>query len=248
MQNRQFLAGLLLSIPICFLLLWFANIKCNWANEDYKKRIWLHRANTPEKLREFAGEYDGYECDVILRDSVFDVTHDMPVSHGIGLNPYFSFLQNTNRQLWLDIKNLTFENKSTALNIIKTLCRDHLVNKDQLIIESNNWEALSDFKRAGFYTSYYIPIEEINRMGLAEKEDALRLLNRIAQDKAVDAFSFYGRYYYIIKKEIYAPIDLLTWEHHHSKEVLSLLPRGRKLLQDSLVKIILVKDKGHYHK
>lgn len=236
MRNKLFLIGIVLSIPVCVGLLWLANIHCYWADETYKERIWLHRTNSPEKLLEFADEYSGFECDIIVRgDSLLDVTHDEPVSFGISADRYFPLLQSNSRRLWFDIKNLKQGNTPFVLSFFESQCAAYQIEKKRLVIEGGDPEALSLFRKAGFYTALYVRLEEN------------RNLNAIVESGVVDALSFHARDYERIEQQVTEPIDRLVWEHHTTKEMLSVFPRGRKLLKDKQVKIILVKDKGHYH-
>lgn len=236
MRNRLFLAGTLLSIPICILLICFANSRRYWSDESYKERIWLHRTNTPEKLLEFANEYNGFECDVLLRgDSIFDITHDEPVTFGISADRYFPLLQANSRRLWFDFKNLNASNVQTALSFFEIQCDKYQIDKRRLIIEGSDPEALRIFREAGFYTAFYVRLNEN------------RNLDALIKEGAIDALSFGARDYEVICRQVTLSTDWLVWEHHNHKEMLSVLPRGRKILHDTRVKIILVKDKGRYH-
>lgn len=249
MQRKLFLSGILISIPLCFLLLWFSNIHCHWSDPAYKERIWLHRANTPQKLMEFADEYNGFECDVTLRDdSVFDITHDLHVSYGISAESYFQLLQGNHRRIWFDFKNLSVHNMAVALTRLENWCYQYGIAKDRFIIEGKDPVALGFFRKAGFYTSYYIRDVDLQDLTPAETEALGQRLNQIAESGQVDALSFYSRYYDIVKQVVTPSVDLLTWAHHQGKEMLSILPWRRRLFQDPQVKVILVKDKGHYHK
>lgn len=43
-------------------------------------------------------------------------------------------------------------------------------------------------------------------------------------------------------------VDLLTWEHRRWAWQLPFFSRSRAILKDGRVKVVLVKEKGHYHK
>lgn len=236
MRNKIFLTGILLSIPLSFILIWLASRHIYWSDNNWQQRIWLHRTNSPEKMKEFAGEYNGFECDVLLRsDSLIDVTHDEPVSYGISAESFFPLLQHNTRNLWFDFKNLNSDNAVAALNLFEKWCDRYDIDKRRLILEGSDTYALSLFHDHGFYTAYYVRMEEG------------RNLNDILKSGAVDALSFHASDYNRIASTVTESSDWLVWEHRHSREVLPFLPRGRKLLHDTRVKIILVKDKGHHH-
>lgn len=67
--------------------------------------------------------------------------------------------------------------------------------------------------------------------------------------KEAFALSFPGWWYDDIK-EAFAqqPIALLTWEHRKTQLELFLTPRGRRMINDPQLKVVLVKDKGHFHR
>lgn len=43
-------------------------------------------------------------------------------------------------------------------------------------------------------------------------------------------------------------VDLLTWEHRRWAWQLPFFSRSRAILKDGRIKVVLVKEKGHYHK
>ncbi|MGL4294007.1 MAG: hypothetical protein ACRCSQ_10575 [Bacteroidales bacterium] len=232
------------------LLLWGVNIHLFWRDGSYKNRVWLHRTNTPEKLHEFINEYDGFECDILLReDSILDITHDEPVSWNISPDPYFQVLSSgAERHVWFDFKNLNKENVEEVESLFDELVQKYNISKNQLIIEGGDTAALRVMKGAGYYTAYYVPMIKDSRMSANESDSFYKRIDLIANSGAVDALSFYVRQYESIKRYVSNGIDFLTWAHHETKEQLSLFPRGRKLLKDQQVRVILVKDKGNHHK
>ena len=86
---------------------------------DYPEKIWLHRCNSIEKLYEQGDEYSNVEVDVVFRKNrKFDVTHDADTSFNLVLDPYFSYMNETDGKIWLDIKNLKAGNKTEIFNQI----------------------------------------------------------------------------------------------------------------------------------
>lgn len=74
-------------------------------------------------------------------------------------------------------------------------------------------------------------------------------LIRCVNSHKVCALSFPGWWYDDIK-EAFAQqlIALLTWEHRKTQLELFLTPRGRRMINDPQLKVVLVKDKGHFHR
>lgn len=118
-----------------------------------------------------------------------------------------------------------------------------------MIIESRNWQALEIFTRGGYFTSCYVDYDKPSRLSDAEKEAALKHLQGVVNSHKVCALSFPGWWYDDIK-EAFArqPIALLTWEHRKTQLELFLTPRGRRMINDPQLKVVLVKDKGHFHR
>lgn len=241
---------ILIVLPVMFLV-WTG---CNLAiggilSGDFPEKIWLHRCNSLEKLHELDEEYSNVEVDVVFRRGRrFDVTHDADTSFNLPLDPYFAHMDRTDGKIWLDIKNLKEKNKVAMLAEIDRLVDTHHIGKDELIIESGNWEALRLFTDKGYYTSYYVPFDKPHGMSGKELDWCIARLRDIVDSKSVRALSFPGWWYPAIKKRLERPVDLLTWRHRTSQFALLASPIGRRMLGDGQLKVILVKDKGSHHR
>lgn len=239
------LYGLLLLSILCLLLaipFWNDRVV-----QRYIDKIWLHRTNTIEKLREFEDEYRNFECDVLfLSDSAdFRMGHDEPTDES--LKRYIEFLgRNPDRELWLDLKNLTEENCDQAEAVLSRWLDETGAHKDQLIVESRNWKALQTFTQQGYYTSCYLDIPHIRDLSDEELDNKLDSVQEITDSGVVSAISFPASYYGILR-DIDFSVDLLTWEHRRWAWQLPFFSRSRAILKDNRVKVVLVKEKGHYH-
>lgn len=215
----------------------------------HPEKIWLHRCNSMEKLHEKHGAYPNVEVDVIFsEDHGFDVTHDAENSINLDLAAYFAYMEGHEGKMWIDIKNLSPDNKVALLASLDSLTRHFRVSKERLIVESPDWESLKLLTQAGFYTSCYVTFERPDRLSDKEINSCIQQLHRIVDEKAVCALSFPGYWYTQISKRLERNIDLLTWEHHKSQLLFLLLPKGRKMMADKQLKVVLVKDKGKYHR
>lgn len=216
---------------------------------DFPEKIWLHRCNSMEKLYEQGDEYPNVEVDVVFRkDRRFDVTHDADTSFNLSIDSYFSYMDKTDGRIWLDIKNLKAENKEVLLAELDRLVDSYHMEKDELIIESANWKALKLFTYNGYYTSYYVPFDKPRELSDKELDACIAKLQHIVDGKAVCALSFPSWWYSTIKEKLDRSIDLLTWKHRTTQFVLLASPMGRQMLEDPQLKVILVKDKGNYHR
>ncbi len=211
-------------------------------------QIWLHRTNSLEKLQQLESRYRHFEVDLVYRDTgIFEVSHDIDRSSSIFLRDYLAYLAPGHSKLWLDIKNLTPDNQAAALHALQTLCASLNFDPDRLIIESGNPAALRLFSQAGFYTSYYLPIDKLTKRTKSEQATLFVQINHELAQGGIDAVSFWGPYYHSVKEQLTYPADLLIWEHRVAKAFLPLLHRSRQMLNDTSVQVILVKEKGDYH-
>lgn len=228
---------------LCMVLINFGEVG------DYPQKIWLHRCNSLEKLYEKQELYPNIEVDVIFRENQkFDVTHDIDTSFGLYLESYFSYLETEKGKMWLDIKNMNLHNAAAMLTMLDELTEHYHVSKDRLIIESTCWEALEDFTHDGYYTSFYVPYDSPCSLEKEEIEECIEQLQKISDEQAVCALSFPGVWYSTLKEELDRPIDLLSWQHRTTQLGLLLSPKGRRMLFDPQLKVILVKSKGKYHR
>ena len=73
-------------------------------------------------------------------------------------------------------------------------------------------------------------------------------LTEVADSHATRALSFPGWWYSTIRKHLNRPIDLLTWKHRTTQFELFLTPSGQRMVNDPQLKVILIKDKGKFHR
>lgn len=217
--------------------------------DDFSEKIWLHRCDSLEKLHELDAKYPNVEVDVVFRkDGTFDVTHDVNTSFSLVIDPYFSHMEKTDGKMWMGIKNLEQENKTEMLSELEKLVGFCHIGKDNLIVESRNLEALRLFTKNGYYTSYYVPFDKPEKISEEECNSCISILQKIVDGKAVCALSFPCWWYSTIKERLHRSIDLLTWRHRTSKFMLLASPRGRQMLKDDQLEVILVKEKGSHHR
>lgn len=217
---------------------------------DYREKIWLHRCNSLEKLHEKGRLYENVEVDVVFReeDNTLDVTHDLDTTFHLNLEKYFEHFESEEGRIWLDIKNLSVSNKDSVYQELTELCDEYRISKDRLIIESPSWKDLKLFTDNGFYTSMYVPYEKPSQLSEAEKDSCIRELQYIVDTRSVKALSFPYWWYSDIREELNRPIDLLTWKHRTTQFVFLLSYEGKKMLEDEQLKVVLVKDKGKFHR
>lgn len=249
MKERKFK---LLSGIICILsciLLYHVTIAAQSVGE-HREKIWLHRCNSLEKLYEKQHLYDNIEVDVVFREASnsFDVTHDLDTTFHLTIDQYFEYFEENNGRMWLDIKNLCNANRDSVYQKLTELCDEYDIRKDRLIIESPSWKSLKLFTDNGFYTSMYVAFPDPSQLDEAELDSCIHQLQQIADTRSVKALSFPYWWYPEIKEELDRTIDLLTWKHRTTQFVFLLSHEGKEMLEDPQLKVVLVKDKGDFHR
>ena len=138
-------------------------------------KVWLHRCNSVEKLEEMSGRYPNVEVDICLRDGgVPDVTHDIDTTFHLSLTPYMDYLaHDPTRHMWLDVKNLDEDNQAAFIHVLDSMIGVHGVNKNQLVIESPEWQLLFPLTRAHYYTSCYVTAPRPSSLS-QEQKDSVR--------------------------------------------------------------------------
>lgn len=235
-------AGIFVVLAVCFVVDAWMNVG------KHPHKVWLHRCNSIEKLHQMKDIYPNIEVDVVLRGSTFDVTHDLDVSYGLDLEEYFAHFSRNDGKMWLDVKNLTPENKDTMLAVLGSLVERYGVAKERLVVESAQWPLLGDFTKAGFYTSMYVEYDKPGRLSGAEVQECIGVLREVAASGCVRAISFPYWWYSTLKGSLGSSVDMLTWKHRSSQFLFMLSGEGKRMLEDSQLKIVLVKDKGDFHR
>lgn len=146
----------------------------------YQDKIWAHRVNSIEKLEFIQNRYAGIELDLVFdeKTKTFDVNHPPAESIGLNLETYFSHYDSGNNGgIWLDFKNLTAANAESSLDRLIVLTEKFQLDKNKIIVESQQPEYLGGFKKAGFKTSYYLPpfMNQLSEEKLQEKISEINL-------------------------------------------------------------------------
>lgn len=133
--------------------------------------------------------------------------------------------------------------------VARSLLLRYNISKKRLIIESRNWQELGTFTRDGYFTSCYVDYDKPSRLSKGEIQQAIKQLQKVVTSGNVCALSFAGWWYDDIKQAFAnQPIALQTWEHRKNQFELFFSARGKRMIEDPQLQVILVKDKGHYHR
>lgn len=198
-------------------------------------KIWVHRVNSLENLKEVTLKYAGVELDVVWEGTYFDVNHPPAPSTGLSLVEYLEVLpKNKTIGLWLDFKNLNVSNVETSLNHLDSLVRKNGLKKENIIIESRHPVHLKNFKEKGFKTSYYLP------SGVRGK-DGRKLIKQIKREHGNNNTSFMSTHLgeYVHLKYHFPDKKMIIW-YLGSTKTFKNKWRMYKAILDDKIKIILL--------
>ncbi len=198
-----------------------------------------------------SSRHQNFEVDVCLRpDGTIDITHDPDKSHKLSIEPYFRFLSEHPKScLWIDVKNLSEENIRSFRNSLEKFSNDYGVDIKKLIIESPRADLLRNFTDAGFYTSCYVTAANPSELTSQQCDSVISVYGEVARSGDVRAISFPDEWYAEFREQYRdTDIDFLTWKHHTRQYGFWFNPFSRRMLDDERLHVILIRDKGKYHR
>ena len=200
-------------------------------------------------MQENQDKFEGVELDINYYADLdeFDVSHDKQDKLEYPLEKFLAKISHSNARLWLDFKNLSAENHRAAQNRLEYLFAKYGIDKSRAIIESRDVAALGYFHGDGWYTSFYVPVNERYLESDAGKEDFLAQVYAAVNTGNVNAVSFPIEYYGMLKSAD-LPVDLLTWDidAHWWDYVIDDERRAR--LSDEQLKVVLVTSNSRYNR
>lgn len=184
----------------------------------FPEKIWVHRVNSIEKLKEVYSKFEGVELDVVfMKDkNVFDVNHPPARSINLSLLEYLSSVQiDSAKRFWLDFKNLTDSTMVSSYQKLDTICNIININKDQLVVESKNPEFLNIFHKNGYKTSYYLPgnLYALQDTALEKEIQTVKDLSSANETTFLSA----NLDHYHLLKEHFPDRKMLTWAYNYSE-------------------------------
>lgn len=191
----------------------------------------MHRTNSVEKLDALFNKSRGFELDVVFHvedGGYFDVTHPPVPSIGLTLDKYFASQPAiATKCFWLDFKNLTPDDADMAVKSLSATAARFKLTK-HLIVESPNPELLVGFYRAGFYTSFYLPMKDPQQTETAWLDE---VASKLAHSRVDSVSTPEEQYDSLIRDEHFFDYDVLVWNLSHAS-VDQADPRINVLLVD----------------
>ena len=176
------------------------------------EKFWLHRTDNLVRLNTTGTKYAGVELDLVYfeNENNFDVSHDKQSTLEYPIDNFMNAIKN-NQHIWLDYKNLTAENAEVSLKRLNHVLKEYDIDKERCIVESHNFRALKIFHDAGYYTSYYVPVDNKKFLNNKQGEELfIQQVRQAVQSGNVNAVSFPITYYDLVNK-IDIDVDYLTW-------------------------------------
>lgn len=205
-----------------------------------KNKHWIKAVDNIALMHKLPPNTAGIECDVYfdIQKDHFEVYHDSTAPSTLNLDSLLAVYQSQklSANIWLDFKNLSFENSMPALQEVTRLKNKYKLF-NQVIVESHTPRFLKPFCDSGYFTSYYVPF--FNPYQATENEiiqfaDSVR--NNLVK-YPVSALSGYYFQYPVLKK--YFPnYPILTWADNTSVSIVSYLFK-RQLENDESIKVVL---------
>jgi heptose-I-phosphate ethanolaminephosphotransferase len=209
----------------------------------YPTRVWFHRANTAEQLKDVQRRFRGIELDVVFEEENqrFDVRHPPTPHQGFTLENYLRLAeaQGTEFYFWLDYKNLAEENVGASVQRLEDLDAQFDLKK-RIVVESTNPLSLQAFHQAGFFTSYYLP--DLRNRSQWELQPLIDAIGGYLEKGHLSAISQDIRLYPLMR--YYFPrYPKLIWDAGLNGHDPTERARAETLLaQDSTIRVMLVDD------
>jgi len=243
--------GIVILILIFAAVFFYHKAVFKFEHKGYSEKIWAHRVNSIEKLEYTQKNYAGIELDLVfdIKSQTFDVNHPPAESIGLSLETYLSQLhQNNTLGVWLDFKNLDSLNANLALSRLLFLTQKYQINKNYIIVESQNPKHLKIYQKAGFKTSYYLPAF-LNKLSPKELTKKIEEIKLNIQNHNPTAISTNIVDYTIIATHFPEQTKYLwSIDKTFSPRMFENFIEARKALKDPKVEVLLVrvnKNKGH---
>lgn len=210
-------------------------------------KIWAHRCDSIEKMQENMDKFAGVELDLnyFADQGEFDVSHDKQAELDYPLESFLQQLAASDAKMWLDFKNLTADNRLAAMNRLEYLFAKYNIDKSRAIVESHNVKELALFHQAGWYTSFYVSVNDRFLNTAAGREEFLDEVAAAVATGNIDAVSFPIEYYELVKSGNF-DIDLLTWDIDARWGDYIVQRQRRNRLADDRLKVVLVTSDSKY--
>jgi hypothetical protein len=171
-----------------------ANSRALLRSTPVADKVWAHRVNSLEALREAEALFAGVELDLVFDRTTqsFSVRHPPKPDTGLSLEEYLaSSADHPELRLWFDWKNPTPDNVGDALSELARLDGKYDIRRRALVETPSEatFSEIAAVSRYGFLHGYYLPTER----GLEALQSGPQMLARLGADvRAVIERGNYG--------------------------------------------------------
>jgi len=211
----------------------------------FREKIWVHRVNSIEKLKEVENNFFGVELDVVFLDAenIFDVTHPPEPSIDLSLYQYMKSCESDELHFWIDFKNLNERNFEASIRQLDIICSQLSIDKERIIVESTMANLIGEFKERGYDISYYLPWPGLSHLtGDSLREELVHIGEKVERNGLSQISSNYHDYE--IMKNQFPNKKKLLWLTGSNKTYTNSVKEWLYLydiLEDEKVQIILMK-------
>ena len=221
---------------------------------NYRPKFWLHKVNSPYRLRNAGKEYLGVEMDIIYyeKENSFENSHEKTDLSRHNLEQtleQYGKLDEFNYSIWFDFKNLTDENKEAAKNALEKIINKYGIPKSYVWVESKDWKSLDTFTKSGWKTSYYMQVpKSLDNISEEKLNQIKSKFEEISYSNKVTAFSFPSEYYsFVTSMKLNPEIFLLTWFRGKTFDELSDNEEFLSIIHDKRIKVVLAEKDWSGH-
>ena len=124
-------------------------------------KVWKHRVNSIEELKEAVENFDGIEVDIFYHPKRKDIYVGHSYADSVNNLRFDDFLSSMNDSkkkdlcYWLDFKHLDEKNAEQAIPALDIIVEKHKI-KDKLFVESYSQKALKTAKGNGYFTMLWV--------------------------------------------------------------------------------------------
>jgi hypothetical protein len=209
------------SLIFSYLILFFCvNLHSYLLIPLFYEKVWIHRVNSIEKLKEVAPNFKGVELDIVyLKDNnTFDVNHPPTKSINLSLDKYLSSIKiGPENTFWLDFKNLSNANIKESFVRLEAILLKLKLKRTQFIVESKRPDLLGLFSKKGYKTCYYFP-NNLNSSNHLSLKNQIKDLKQLIDKNKTDFISANFDHYKLLK-EHFPNHKILIWFYKYSEKI-----------------------------
>lgn len=206
-------------------------------------KVWAHRVNNLTKLESAEYRFEGVELDL----TYFPQKNNLAVYHAgistsmdLHFDEYVPHIENSDLNVWLDIKNLDQSNAAEIFELVEKTVNNSFYrnNKNKILVESHDPAALHLFLNHGYRASRYLPYGTKN---LKNKDSlATNIKISLRQHEGLELSAHYSNYPFLKNHFPKTIKNIWILTSTYDPETFSNFSMIRELLKDSTVKAVLI--------